>query len=294
MKKMITERSYAKINLHLHIGSKREDGYHPLSSLFQLISLHDLISVELTEKSVTHISIIGMESVPVTQNLMYKATKLFLNAIGATAKIVIHITKRIPMQGGLGGGSSNAATMLLLLQHIYNYPLEEHQLQVLGLLLGSDVPFFLYQTPCAYVEGRGELVIPITPRKDLAVILSVPLNFGVSTKRAFYDLDMSRDEKWRESMPYSKDMLCHMYHEPVENWKFYNDFKDIICLYNNLYNILDTFNKKGYQSYTAISGSGSALFTISDKGNESMILDYFERKYGTQVTNNLTTGIYLL
>ena len=294
MKKKITEKSYAKINLHLHIGPIREDGYHPLSSLFQLISLHDLISVELKEQSVTHISIIGMESVPVTQNLMYKAARLFLNAIGATAKIVINITKRIPMQGGLGGGSSNAATMLLLLQYLYDYPLEEDQLQALGLLLGSDVPFFLCQTPCAYVEGRGELVTPITPRKDLAIILSIPQNFGVSTKQAFYDLDMSRDEKWRESMPYSKDMLCHMYHKPVENWKFYNDFTGIICLYNNLYNILGTFNKKGYKSYTAVSGSGSTVFTITDKGNESMILDYFERKYGTQVTNNLTTGMYLL
>jgi 4-diphosphocytidyl-2-C-methyl-D-erythritol kinase len=294
MKKKITEKSYAKINLHLHIGAKREDGYHPLSSLFQLISLHDLITLEVTDQSVTQIVITGMESVPITQNLMFMATKLFLDTIGATARIVINITKKIPMQGGLGGGSSNAATMLLLLQQIYNYPLEENQLRSLGLSLGSDVPFFLYQTPCAYVEGRGELVTAITPRNDLSVVLTIPQNFGVSTKQAFYDLDMSRGEKWIESLPYSKELLCHMYSQSVENWRFYNDFKDIICLYNNLYNILHTFNNEGYKSYTAISGSGSALFTITDKGNEFMILDYFEGKFGTQVINNLTTGVYLL
>jgi len=289
-----TAKSYAKINLHLHIGAKREDGYHPLSSLFQLIELHDVITVALVEQNMTQIIITGMKGVPLTQNLMYKAAHLFLITIGAKAKISIDITKNIPLQGGLGGGSSNAATILLLLQKMYHYPLSNEQLYALGLSLGSDIPFFLYQQPVAYVEGRGEYITPIKPRNDLALILTIPNNFGVSTKQAFDDLDKTRDNNWQEVERYTFNALCHMYNNSVEKWRFYNDFKIIISSYNNLYNILHSSDNEDVTSFTAISGSGSALYTITDKGDESQIFDYFEEKYRTQVTNTLTRCIFLL
>lgn len=289
-----SEKSYAKINLHLHIGAKREDGYHPLSSLFHVIDLYDLITIEVKEQNVTQIDIMGMQNVPLTQNLMYKAASLFLTTLEAKAKITIHIKKNIPMQGGLGGGSSNAATILLLLQQIYNYPLSNEHLYALGLTLGSDVPFFLYQKAAAFVEGRGEVVTPIDAREDLSVVLTIPRNFGVSTKQAFDDLDRTREEDWREPRPPTMHELCHMYNDPVENWGFYNDFNNIMFLYNDLYNILDILDNEGLKGYTSISGSGSTFFTITDNGSESTILSLLEEKYRTQVINNLTTCLYLL
>lgn len=294
MKALKSEKSYAKINLHLHIGGKREDGYHPLSSIFHLIELHDVIKVELTEQQQTHIEIIGMDGVPLTQNIMYKAASLFLTTINAHAKVLIHIDKNIPMQGGLGGGSSNAATVLLILQQIYHYPIESSQLYSLGLMLGSDVPFFLHQECVAYVEGRGEVITPMKARDDLAVVLTFPINFGVSTKQAFHDLDTSRGAHWKEPLIISSSKLCHMYSIPVKEWRFYNDFKNIIIKYNNLNDILSTSEIKGSNWYSSISGSGSTIFTVTDSGDEYMIYRLFEEKYRTQVTNTLTKCMYLL
>ncbi|NCB02986.1 MAG: 4-(cytidine 5'-diphospho)-2-C-methyl-D-erythritol kinase [Spirochaetia bacterium] len=294
MRMIETEKSYAKINLHLGIGKKREDGYHSISSLFHLINFFDLITIEVMNSMNTEVCIIGMPQVPTQENLMYKAALLYLDTIGAKAKIIITIKKRMPIQGGLGGGSSNAATVLLLLQRMFSYPLYNNQLYALGSLLGSDVPFFLYQEPLCYVSGRGEIVTPIPSRKDLSLVLSTPHQFGVSTKQAFHDLDKTREAGWEEPCFFSEDELCHIYKKPVKEWSFYNDFKNIIIAYNDLYSNIYTLENKDFLWYTSISGSGSSFYTITDKGDERAIFDVFEEKYRTQVTNTLTNCIFLL
>ncbi len=289
-----SERSYAKINLHLHISQRREDGYHSLSSLFHLISLYDMITIEIHEQFTTEIFISGMDNVPLTSNLMYTVTQLYLQKIQTHAKVSITIKKNIPIQGGLGGGSSNAATVLHLLQQIYHYPLSDKELHSLGLEVGSDVPFFLHKTPFAYVEGRGEIVTPIHPRNDLAVVLSVPRGFGVSTKQAFTDLDESRAASREVLSPPSMQLLCHIYAKSVKDWTFYNDFNNIIIEYNDLYNKLFNTTNREKNWYRSISGSGSALYTITDRGDEGDILSLLEEKYKTQVTNTLTNCMHLL
>lgn len=294
MKVKRNEKSYAKINIHLHVGSKRKDGYHPLSSLFHLVDLYDIITLNLEESSRTQLSITGMDTVPLAQNLMYRAVTLFLTTIGAKAKVHIDIIKNIPMQGGLGGGSSNAATILLQLQNIYNYPLSNEHLYELGLSLGSDVPFFLHQHPAAFVQGRGEYITPIKARGDLSLLLTFPHNIGVSTKQAFDDLDKTRGDGWVEPASMNVDEVCHMYNNPVEHWKFYNDFKIITFLYKELHDILEALEGEGSNMYTSISGSGSTLFTITDKDEELSTLPFLREKYRTQVINNLTTCLYLL
>lgn len=192
--------SPAKINLFLRIVSKRSDGYHNLSSVFQTISLGDTLTVELhdqDELTCTDPSLPTDES-----NLILKAIQLFRRKTGLKQGFKIHLIKRIPTQAGLGGGSSNAATALWACNQLTNTLLPLNTFKQWGAEIGSDVPFFFSQGT-AYCTGRGESVyhLPALGSRSLFIIkpqggLSTPqvyqhLNFGqaLSEKIVQRDLD---------------------------------------------------------------------------------------------------------
>lgn len=177
-----TFRSFAKINLGLEVVGKLPNGYHELKTLFATVSLHDLIEIKETKKGVVvrtdHPAVPGDET-----NIAHRAAMLMLAMSGRKAGVTITIRKRIPVGGGLGGGSSNAATVLRALDAMWNLGLGAAGLVDAARTLGADVPYFLVGGP-ALGLGRGDDIHPLKARLTGSVLL-VPGSGGVSTARVF-------------------------------------------------------------------------------------------------------------
>lgn len=149
----------AKLNLFLHVVGRRADGYHDLQTLFQLVDLCD--TVGLAPRPDDRIERVeGMAEVPPEADLAVRAARLLREAAGRPLGVDIAVRKRIPAGGGLGGGSSDAATVLLVLNRLWGVGLGVDELAALGLRLGSDVPVFLHGSS-AWAEGRGEILEPV-------------------------------------------------------------------------------------------------------------------------------------
>ena len=174
----------AKLNLDLRVLHKRTDGYHELRTVFQTISLADRIDVSFTPSKKTTISLESALDIP--NNLVIRAAKLVLDAAQATGEVRFRLTKRIPMGGGLGGGSTDAAAVLLALPVLAGRVVPMELLRELALQLGSDVPFFL-DGGTALGLGRGEELYPL-PDARLGPILLVAPGVHVSTPEAYLAL----------------------------------------------------------------------------------------------------------
>jgi len=179
--------SPAKINLFLQVTGKRPDGYHDLFSLMCCVSLCDTVFLQFdTDKIVIESS---HPNLPLDEtNLAHKAAALFFKTLGVSDGVKITIEKNIPVAAGLGGGSSNAASVLRGLNHHYGYPFSRDQLSALGLSLGADVPFLLYQKP-ALASGVGEKLEAYTAQLPNHVIIVYP-GFRVSTAVVFQNLNL--------------------------------------------------------------------------------------------------------
>ncbi|MGB7799899.1 4-(cytidine 5'-diphospho)-2-C-methyl-D-erythritol kinase [Buttiauxella sp.] len=159
--------SPAKLNLFLYITGRREDGYHNLQTLFQFLDYGDTLIIEPRNDGQIRLST-PVEGVPDEENLIVRAarllqdTALLMGSLPQGAGADISIEKRLPMGGGLGGGSSNAATALVALNHLWNTGLTEDQLAALGITLGADVPVFV-RGFAAFAEGVGEQLTPVSP-----------------------------------------------------------------------------------------------------------------------------------
>lgn len=176
----------AKLNLFLHITGRRSDGYHTLQTLFQLLDWGDSMSFTANTSGELRLDMAG-RPLPDGDNLILRAARLLQrDALGAD----IHCHKRIPIGGGLGGGSSNAATTLLALNHLWQLGLDRLQLQSLGAALGADVPVFV-GGHSAWAEGIGEQLAPV----DLPTCwyLVIKPSCQVHTGEIFCDSQLTRD-----------------------------------------------------------------------------------------------------
>ncbi|TCM69817.1 4-diphosphocytidyl-2-C-methyl-D-erythritol kinase [Acinetobacter calcoaceticus] len=187
---MIRVPSPAKLNLFLHITARRADGYHELQSIFQLIDLYDWLEFTPTEK--LEIDISGIDQVDLCDNLIYKASQLLIPFAQQFTGIQIKIEKNIPMGAGLGGGSSDAATTLIVLNKLWQCGLQPDQLAVLGLKLGADVPVFVHGKN-AWAEGVGEQLSFINLDQKQYIILK-PDCF-ISTQLLFSQKTLTRNTK---------------------------------------------------------------------------------------------------
>jgi 4-diphosphocytidyl-2-C-methyl-D-erythritol kinase len=179
--------SPAKINLFLQVTGKRPDGYHELFSLMCCVSLFDSISLQFGTQKIEVES--SHPHLPLDEtNLAHKAAVLFFKTLGLKDGVKISIEKSIPVAAGLGGGSSNAASVLSGLNQHYAYPFSTDQLMSLGLSLGADVPFLLFQNP-ALASGIGEKLEPYPKRLPYSVIIVYP-GFRVSTAEVFQNLNL--------------------------------------------------------------------------------------------------------
>jgi len=179
--------SPAKVNLFLRVLGRRPDGYHDLFSLMCRIGLYDEILLNPTSADITLTC--SDPALPVDDgNLALRAARRFFEACGRRSGVAIHLTKRIPVAAGLGGGSSNAASVLLGLNHLHRAPLSLDRLMAIGKSLGADVPFFLFQSP-ALASGIGDRLEAFAGIPPLAALVVSP-TFAVSTRMVYQNLNL--------------------------------------------------------------------------------------------------------
>ncbi len=179
----------AKLNLLLKIVAQREDGYHQLQTVFQFIDLCDYLGFVIRQDGQIQLTS-QIPNVNEKDNLVIQAALLLQQTSGTPLGTDISLQKNIPMGGGLGGGSSDAATTLLALNQLWNTGLETRELAQLGLRLGADVPVFIYGQ-AAWAEGIGEILTPIEPQEPWYLL--VKPDCEVATAQIFGDCRLTRD-----------------------------------------------------------------------------------------------------
>jgi 4-diphosphocytidyl-2-C-methyl-D-erythritol kinase len=175
-------RSPAKINPHLQVVCRRADGHHELKVLFQTIDFHDLLEVEIGGEGID-LSVRGSDVAAGPENLAFRAAERFLEIWPGPRGVAIRLDKRIPVGGGLGGGSSNAATVLLALRELTGRPASVAELWPVARSLGADVPYFLLGGLVVGL-GRGDELIPLADAEEEDLLLVVPSS-SVSTRAVF-------------------------------------------------------------------------------------------------------------
>ena len=213
-------RAPAKVNWHLAVGIRRPDGYHPIASVFQTCSLCDILEVSISDGPF-RADVTGLEHLcPKGKSTLDKAARLWHEETGFDRSICVKVTKNIPSQAGLGGGSSDAATLLLYLNSISGISLPKSELMSLGAKVGCDVPFFISEYRAATVAGLGEKVHEIKAREDLQGFIIITDGEKTSTREAYDALDK------RPSIPEldSLDDLERIYRKDISQWTFRNDF----------------------------------------------------------------------
>jgi 4-diphosphocytidyl-2-C-methyl-D-erythritol kinase len=249
---MLTLQSPAKINLFLRITERRLDGFHNLASLFQAIDLCDTMDFERSERDTLTCndpSLATDES-----NLVARARHLFRSKTGINTCFSIHLHKRIPMEAGLGGGSSNAATTLWALNSLSGKPASDAQLAAWAGEIGSDISFFL-SSGTAYCTGRGEILRDV-PKLQNQTLWIVKPSFGLSTKHVFGKLNVSllppRDPEKALSTFYQAD---HHYFNDLE-YPVFEILPELAELKEKL--LVSGFN------VVSMTGTGSSFFCIGD------------------------------
>lgn len=255
----IFEPAYAKVNLTLDVLGKRPDGYHDLKSVMQTISMRDDIELQIDTGKPWSLSC-DKEGIPCDErNLAWKAAKVYCEAMGKDPDgIHIHITKRIPSEAGLGGGSADAAAVLRALNRHYGDPLSILALAELGAQVGSDVPFCVVGGT-VMCEGRGERLRKLPDMPDCVFVVVKP-EFSSSTPELYRKIDERSiakrpDNQAMESALLAGDLskvaqnLCNVF-DPVVT----EDHLELNYLKSLFYN----YGAIGYQ----MTGSGSAVFGI--------------------------------
>lgn len=253
------EGAYAKINLTLDVLDKRSDGYHDIKSVMQTISIRDDIEIDIGTGKEWKL-LCDKPDIPTDEsNLAWKAAKVFFDALGKNPEgLEIRITKRIPSQAGLGGGSADAAAVLRALNRHYENPLSILALAELGAQIGSDVPFC---TICgtAMVEGRGEKLRKLADMPDCVFVICKP-DFSVSTPELYQKFDSEVIGKRPDNMAMESALLAGDLEKVCKN--LYNVFDPIVTKahmeLNYIKSIFNSYGAVGYQ----MTGSGSAVFAI--------------------------------
>ena len=251
-----------KINIGLYITNRRDDGYHDLETVFYPISLTDALEIVPATNTELHIS--GAEIAGNKEdNLVWKAYAMLQQQFpGKVKPIAIYLHKAIPMGAGLGGGSADGAYMLRLLNDFFELGLTKLQLADMALQLGSDCPFFIENKPL-FAKSRGEQMTTIPLNLSSYSIQLICPDIHVSTKEAFALIK-----------PGPSTMNLQKLHElPVVAWNeyVYNAFELPICKkYPVIRQIIDQLYEQG-AIYAAMSGSGSAIYGIFEKGKKAEI-----------------------
>ncbi|MDR3147592.1 MAG: 4-(cytidine 5'-diphospho)-2-C-methyl-D-erythritol kinase [Treponema sp.] len=293
----ITVSSPCKINLHLSVGERRVDGYHDVESIFQALDFGDTLGFEFLDGDglcdIRLDSPLSWGAFPAApeENIVCRAVSLFRQRTGFERGIGVRLEKRIPLGGGLGGGSSNAAATLGALNLLAGTGLSPAELRDMALCLGSDVPFFLADTPAdlpvgsapgaspglggsgyggtAWVSGRGERIEPLETRRSWPVVLVNP-GFSSPTGEAFRRLDAWRGGGAGRAGP-DREALIRALDSGPGDWPFWNDFLAVLgagsaqeaVAYRRIIAALRDLGA----GFTGLSGAGSTCFGVfTDEG----------------------------
>jgi 4-diphosphocytidyl-2-C-methyl-D-erythritol kinase len=254
--------SPAKINLFLKVFRQRKDGFHDILSWMQMVDLRDEIEIEKIPRGIDIIC--DQKSVPTDgSNLAFWAAEFFLRKTKIAGGVRIKIKKRIPVGAGLGGGSSNAASVLIGLQKLFKTKLTLAELALLAKRLGSDVPFF-FTSGSALAAGRGEKLHSLRLPLNYWLVLVNP-GFEVSTKWAYSQVEPS-PIKHRPALKAKQLTLAEML---IQQKKLGNDFQKIVCRrFPEVGLIIKKLEKSG-ALYAAMSGSGPTVFGIFESRSAS-------------------------
>ena len=255
----IFEPAYAKVNLTLDVLGKRPDGYHDLQSVMQTISLRDDIEIDIGTGKPWKL-LCSRDDIPCDErNLAWKAAKVYCEAMNKDPEgLEIRITKRIPSQAGLGGGSADAAAVLRALNEHYGNPLSIMALAELGAQVGSDVPFCVVGGT-AMVEGRGEQIRMLPAMPDCVFVVCKP-DFSISTPELFKKIDRKAIAKRPDNRAMESAILAGDLGRVAEN--FCNVFDPVVTEehleLNYIKSIFNSYGSVGQQ----MTGSGSAVFCV--------------------------------
>ena len=253
------EGAFAKLNLTLDVLGKREDGYHDLKSVMQTISIRDDIEIDVGTGKPWKLTC-DKEGIPCDErNLAWKAAKVYLDTIGKDPDgLEIRITKRIPSQAGMGGGSADAAAVLRALNRHYDQPLSIAALAELGGLVGSDVPFCVLGGT-AMAEGRGERLRKLPDMPDCVFVVCKP-EFSVSTPELYAQIDNTVIGQRPDHAAMEKALFAGDIGEVAQN--LCNVFDPVVTAdhleLNYIKSIFNSYGSVGQQ----MTGSGSAVFCI--------------------------------
>jgi 4-diphosphocytidyl-2-C-methyl-D-erythritol kinase len=249
----------AKLNLHLKILAKESSGYHTIETVFHKLALSDEVRITLRppHQETIHCTVdVG----PPEQNLALRAARAFCREAAWKTGFDIHITKRIPAGGGLGGGSADAAATLRALNKLAPTPLPPATLLTIAGSLGADVPFLTSQAVMAIAWNRGDRMLPLDPMPQRHVVLVIP-DFGINTAEAYRRFD--------ESTSASMSTPAVIPHSVVSEWEslsswVQNDFTAIAAaMHPSIQANIDALYEAG-ATYANLTGSGSVVFGIFD------------------------------
>jgi len=266
----------AKVNLHLCVKDRRKDGFHDIESVFLAVNFGDTLYFKVIKgENSVKIDMIGLKHpIPTEKNIIFKAVSLFREKTGFKKGLKIRVKKRIPLGGGLGGGSTDAAAVLLALNKLAGSPCSRENLSEMAALLGSDVPFFIHEIAAALVTGRGELISPIKAPK-LSLVLVNP-GFHSDTAAAYKLIDENRI-----SVPggIGESVKNGDFNEKLYPL-FSNDFlnfspEPVKSVYNE---IISSLRELGAQ-YANLSGSGATCFGVfADRGQAKKAVKLLRKK----------------
>ncbi len=254
----VVVQSPAKLNLHLKVHPRREDGYHDIESVFQAIDFFDDLIVTRAAKDVGCIIKTSSIKLPI-ENTLTVAYKEFCAYTGVENGVYIELTKRIFSGAGLGGGSSNGAAVIKALNSLFDTNLSIEEMMLIALKVGSDVPFFI-TGGTAIVTGRGEYIRQIDSRCDLHFVVIMP-RIHSSTKKAFEQFDeLYEGAKTPHTITLSE--AEDVYRKPVVEWIYINSFTDLLTKqYSEIADALKALDNNG-AVFSNVSGSGAAVFGV--------------------------------
>jgi 4-diphosphocytidyl-2-C-methyl-D-erythritol kinase len=234
----------AKLNLFLHVVGRRSDGYHLLQTVFRFLDFSDQVSFTIRDDDKIQLNT-PISGVPAEKNLCIQAAQLLQKESGTSLGVEISLEKIIPMGGGLGGGSSDAATTLLALNRLWDLNWSREKLMELGLNLGADVPVFIFGEN-AFAEGVGEKLKPIKLLPAWYLVLTPPVH--VSTADIFASKELTRNTIPVRIPPFSVG-LGH------------NDLESVVCLaYPQVARHLEWLRQLNRTTMVAMTGSGACVF----------------------------------
>ena len=253
----MTYLSPAKINLFLHINSKRDDGYHNLQTIFQLLDFYDEINFSVREDGEINRTL-GNEDIPLANDLMIKSAKKLQKLSGVNLGVDIRIIKKIPSGGGLGGGSSNAATALMALNQLWGLELTKQKLIAIGKGIGADVPVFI-EGQSSWAEGIGEILYPLNLPKYFYLVVSI--NKHVSTQEIFSHKALTMTPVQRKMSDFS--LVSNPHNDCLDAAiDLEGGIKDALSHLDSTQNHIDI---------ARMTGSGSCVFVAFENESDALI-----------------------